>query len=76
MVRDPPVGTAQIMAAHLPRGTHPHPPAGGRGDGRRAAGGGTGGRQVGRGMRHGSGAALPRIARFSVNQLRDSPTSG
>jgi hypothetical protein len=25
-----------------PRGAHPHPPAGGRGDGRRAAGAGTG----------------------------------
>ncbi len=38
----PPTDTAQTMdAAHLPRRAHPHPHAGGRGDGRRAAGGGT-----------------------------------
>ena len=47
-VRDPPAGTVRTMdAARPPPGAHPHPRAGGRGDGPRAAGDGAGWRGAG-----------------------------
>jgi hypothetical protein len=61
MVRHSPPDTAQMMDAAPSRAAHPHPPAGGRGDGPRAAGAGTGQRHRGAGIEadiaaHGRGA--------------------
>ncbi len=61
MVRHSPPDTAQMMDAAPSRTAHPHPPAGGRGDGPRAPGTGTGQRHRGAGIEadiatHGSGA--------------------